>query len=65
MKNVSENIEDYLINGQANYPIRDIYNEVNYRLRNFIQLKLTNEKRNHHLSLTSLLKKYEEKKILF
>ncbi len=65
MKNVSENIEDYLINSQANYPIRDIYNEVNYRLRNFIQLKLTNEKRNHHLSLTSLLKKYEEKKILF
>jgi hypothetical protein len=65
MKNVSENIEDYLINSQASYPIRDIYNEVNYRLRNFIQLKLTNEKRNHHLSLTSLLKKYEEKKILF
>jgi hypothetical protein len=65
MKNVSENIEDYLINSQASYPIRDIYNEVNDRLRNSIQLKLTNEKRNHHLSFISLLKKFEQKTILF
>lgn len=59
MKNIGETIEYYLEYKLSNSSIRCIYNKVNYGLRNFIQIKLTNEKRNHHLSFPSILKKCE------